>query len=510
MNELLKNLKQQSNVTLTANGASTYRSTMTMVYDLFAMGAAMRGASDADCINLFKKAYEEDPTLALKCLFYLRDIRGGQGERRFFRLCIKWLAMNHEKEMENLIRFVPEYGRYDDLFELFGTPCEAAMIGYIYFVIHKNEDHLIYKWMPSINTSSRNTQERGRKFAHEFDMTEREYRKMLSDGRKACNLVETLMSQQEWNKIAFDKLPSRAGILYSKAFARREETKERYAEFMSSKTTKVNAGTLYPYDVVSKAIDLMHSSSYWYTKEIALNDVNRLAINKYWDNLTDYFNGATLNALCVCDTSGSMTSGYNSKIAPIDVAISLALYTAERAKGPFQNHFISFSSRPKLIETEGVDFCDKVDRIYRQNLCENTNIEATFDLILNTARQNGLSQKDLPDSLIIVSDMQFDAARGYSSWHSMNDNTVTLMERIEQKWNAAGYKMPKLIFWNVNAASGGGNIPMKDEDGVTFVSGASPSIFTSILTGKTGIQMMMDALMVSRYEQIISISDSSR
>ena len=506
MNELLKNLKEQNNVTRTTNGATTYVSTLSKVYDLFAQGAAMRGANDSDCILLFKNAYEENPDMALKCLFYLRDIRGGQGERRFFRLCIKWLAMRHKDEMEQLIKFVPEYGRYDDLFELFNTPLEGEMMGYVKYIIDKNEDHLVYKWMPSINTSSKNTQERGRKFAREFGMSEKEYRKMLSWGRKACNLVETLMSQNRWNEIEFQKLPSRAGLLYSKAFARREETKERYARFMSSDKTKVNAGTLYPYDVVAKAIDVMGCGDYWgRSRAVSLNDTERLAVNKYWENLTDYFNGATLNALCVCDTSGSMTSGYGSKIAPIDVAIALALYTAERAKGPFQNHFISFSSRPKLIETVGVDFCDKVKRIYQQNLCENTNIEATFDLVLNTAINNRLTQKDLPESLIIISDMQFDSARGYYSYYSRSDDTITLMEKIASKWAAAGYKMPHLIFWNVNAASGGGNIPMKDEDGITYVSGASPAIFTSIMTGKTGQDLMYDALLAPRYEPIKSI-----
>jgi len=502
MNELLKNLKERENVTYTANGAKAYHSTMSKVYDLFAQGGAMRGASNSDCAGLFAAAYKEDPSLALKCLFWLRDIRGGQGERRFFRVCLQWLAMNHKDEACHLIPLVSEYGRYDDLFELFNTPCEPEMLGYIKYVIDKNEDHLVYKWMPSINTSSKNTQARGRKIAHEFGMTEREYRKMLSEGRKACNLVETLMSQNRWNEIAFNKLPSRAGILYSKAFARREETKERYAAFMSSDKTNVNAGTLYPYDVVKKAREVMGGYSWSSSRgNVPLNDTNRLAANKYWDNLTDYFNGATLNALCVCDTSGSMLSGYGrSGIAPIDVAISLSLYTAERAKGPFHNHFISFSSRPQLIEVEGADFCDKVYRIYRRNLCENTNIEATFDLILRTATQNHLSQDDLPETIIVVSDMQFDAGRTSSYYTGM-----TLMEKIEAKWNACGYKMPKLIYWNVNA-SGDGNIPMKDKDGVTYVSGASPSIFTQIMTGKTGIDLMLEALLSERYKPVISIT----
>ena len=503
MNELLKNLKEQSNKTFTENGAITYSSTLNKVYDLFAQGGSMRGATESGCITMFANAYAEDPTMALKCLFYLRDIRGGQGERRFFRLCTKWLALHATEEMEHLIHLVPEYGRYDDLFELFDTDLEASMMGYIKYIIDKNEDHLVYKWMPSINTSSRSTQERGRKFARAFGMSERQYRKMLSEGRKACNLVETLMSQNEWDKIAFDKLPSRAGILYSKAFARREETKDRYEKFMRSEKTTVNAGTLYPYEVVAKAINVMNRGyNYWSRNTVAVDNVDRLAANKYWDNLTDYFNGATLNALCVCDTSGSMTGGYGhrSAIAPIDVAIAISLYTAERAKGPFHNHFISFSSRPTLIEVEGYDFCEKVYNIYKQNLCDNTNIEATFDLVLNTAIRKGLSQEDLPETLIIISDMQFDMARGYGASY-----TKTLMENIEARWHRAGYDMPKLIFWNVNANTGGGNIPMKDKDGITFVSGASPSIFTSVLTGKTGQDLMRDALLAPRYEAITSI-----
>ena len=504
MSELLRGLKKNTNKTYTQNGAITYKSTLSRVYDLFAQGAAMRGASDGDCCGMFAAAYKESPNMALKCLFYLRDIRGGQGERKFFRSCIKWLSIYHTKEMEHLIALVPEYGRYDDLFELFGTPLEAEMMGYIWHVIQKNEDHLVYKWMPSINASSKNTAERGRKFAREFGLTEREYRKMLTEGRRYCNLVETLMSQNRWNEIEFNKLPSRAGILYSKAFARREETRERYRLFMLRPQTKVNAGALYPYDVVAKAVDLMDSGSYWRQKRIPqLDDPERLAVNKYWDNLTDYFKDASLNALCVCDTSGSMTSGYgnNSRIAPIDVAIAIALYTAERAKGPFQDHFISFSSRPQLIEVEGADFCDKVDRIYRQNLCENTNIEATFDLILNTARENHLKQEELPENIIIISDMQFDQARGWNS-----SSRTTLMEEIVNKWEYHGYRMPKLIFWNVNADTHAGNIPMKDEEYITFVSGASPVILEQVLKGKTGIDVMFDKLMSPRYEAIHSIS----
>jgi hypothetical protein len=189
--------------------------------------------------------------------------------------------------------------------------------------------------------------------------------------------------------------------------------------------------------------------------------------------------------------------------APINVAISLGLYCAEKAKGPFAGHYVSFSSRPQLIKTEGVDFCDKVKRIFRTNLCENTNIEATFDMLLNTAIQNRCSQDDLPQNIIVISDMEFDQARGarsYWGYTNSSKDTRTLMEDIEAKWNRAGYKMPSLIFWNVDARNN--NIPMEMKDGVSFVSGMSPSIFQQIMSGKTAIDLMMEVLNGKRYEVI--------
>ena len=508
MNKLLNGLKTRGNITTTTNGATTYKSTMNKVYDLFATGAAMRGATDSDCINFFKDAYEEDATLALKCLFYLRAVRCGQGERRFFRVCLNWLAKNYPREAKNLIKYTAEFGRWDDLFVLFDTPVEKDMVTFVsrqlLLDIDSTTPSLLGKWMPSMNTSSAKTVQTGTRFCRALHLSAREYRKMLSLLRKRIKIVETLMSQNRWSDIEFDKLPSRAGFIYRNAFARHDVTKERYEKFIKDKNTTVNAGTLYPYDVVKKAVEFQKSSMMHDRYGLpAQDEVERLAINKYWDNLTDYFNGATLNALVVCDTSGSMRSSWSGNINPIDVAISLSLYTAERANGPFKNHFISFSSRPKLIEVKGYDFVDKVWRIYKQNLCENTNIEATFDLILHTALAENLKQEDLPESLIIISDMQFDAGRE-RNYRNPTSN-ATLMENIESKWNAMGYTMPKLVYWNVNAALSEGNIPMKNKDGITFVSGASPVIFKQILTGKTAMDLMYEVLMSEKFKDIVSV-----
>jgi hypothetical protein len=220
-------------------------------------------------------------------------------------------------------------------------------------------------------------------------------------------------------------------------------------------------------------------------------------VNKYWDNLTDYFKDASLDALAVVDTSASMRGC--DAASPINVAISLGMYCAERAKGPYAGHYISFSRKPKLIKVEGVDFCDKVKRIYDANLCENTNIEATFDMLLDVAMRNGCTQDDLPKNIIVISDMEFDSARGYYRWDAKPENT-TLMENIEKKWNHYGYQMPKLIFWNVDARSN--NFAMEVKDGVSFVSGCSPSIFKQVMTGKTAYDLMYEVLNSKRYEVI--------
>jgi len=483
MNKLLAGMKNEG---LTDNGALKYNSTLNAVYDLFARGGAMRQASETDVRDLFIAAYNEDAELAMKCLFYLRDILGGQGERRFFRICLNWLAKYHpevvKKNIETLV--LDGFGRWDDLFVLFDTPCEEAMIQLVMAQLTRDTIalgkgtfvSLLGKWLPSENASSAATKALANRFIAAFNVSAREYRKILSALRANINIVERLMSAGKWDEIQFDKLPSRAGLQYMNAF--HEHCPERYAEFMASKTTTVNAGTLYPYDVVRKA------------REVSLGHHNRDAVNKYWDNLTDYFHGMTLNALAVVDTSGSMEWTRNG-VAPIDVAIALGLYCAERAHGPFANHFISFSRNARLIECIGQDFVEKVDNIYEQNLCENTNLNSVFQLIFNTATHYNLAQEDLPEYLVIISDMQIDACSYYGQ-------PAHIMEKWRKFFQDAGYTMPKLIWWNVNAK----NPTMLDDPDapdVTYVSGCSPVIFEMVLSGKTGYNLMLDKLNSERY-----------
>ena len=503
MNTFMNQLSNDFNYKRTENGALAHRTTNSSVYDMFAMGAAYRSRSDEDVILLFKKAFEEDKTLALKCLFYIRDCRGGQGERRFFRVCIKWLAKNYPERIRDLIQYLPEYGRYDDLFELFDTDLEDEVINLIKMQLiedmssQKNGISLIAKWLPSENASSLRTKARAKKIRKAIGITSKDYRKMLSKLREKIKVLERLMSANRWDEIEFDKIPSKAGLIYKNAFARRDIIAKKYENFAKDKNTTVNAKTLYPYEVVAKALTISP-----FLRKPNLSETDRAMVNKYWENLPDYLNGADCSMMCVVDTSGSMTG--NDASAPINIAISLGLYCAERMTGPFANHYISFASRPQLIETYGIDFVDKVNRIYKTNLVDNTDLEAVFDLLLYTALQKGVKKSDIPKTIVVISDMEIDQGtsdwrRGRSIYKWDKNSAATKMEKIRKKWMANGFELPKLVYWNVDARH---NTILDSGPNVSFVSGMSPVIFKQVLTGKTGWDLMIETICSDRYSVI--------
>lgn len=492
MNKILNGLKETANYGLTENGGVKHISTLNNCLDMFAMGASYRNRNERDCLLLFKKALEEDSETAMKLLFYIADIRGGQGERRFFRVCYQWLAINHTEIARRNLEFIPEYRRWDDLYCLINTPLQKDALDFMkkQFILDLNckTPSLLGKWLKSENASSQETKILAAITRKHFGLTPKQYRRGLSELRTRINIVEKLMSSNQWDKIEFDKLPSKAGLKYKNAFARRDIIAKKYEAFATNKETKVNAGTLYPYEIVEKALE--HRYKYGFIR----TEVDRAMINKYWENLPDFFRGRELNGIAVVDTSGSMQGD------PINVAISLGLYMAERAKGPFANHYISFSSRPQLIETCGIDFCDKVERIYKTNLIDNTNIEAVFDLILNTAIKTKASQEDLPQNIFVISDMEFDSA--VSSRNLRTDSGLnTVFDTINKKFLDNGYKMPHLIFWNVDARSN--NIPMINPNNkISYVSGFSPVIFETVMSMSTGFDLMKEVVNKERYSPI--------
>ncbi|MDV3426907.1 MAG: DUF2828 family protein [Bacillota bacterium] len=511
MNKFIAGLQETNNFSYTENGAVKRTTTGIKLLDMFALGGAYRSRSDEDVILLFKNAYEENPVYALKCLFYLRDVRGGQGERRFFRVCLKWAADHYTDAMRRNLVNVSEFGRWDDLYSFVGTKLEKEAFQMLKeqlaLDVSCKTPSLLAKWLKSENTSSAESRMLGNLTRKYFDMTHKQYRKTLSILRERINVLERLMSENRWDEIEFDKIPSKAGLKYRNAFARRDIIKAKYEAFAKDETKKVNAKTLYPYECVAEALKVMGvGGGYWYGSRKDYSDTDRLMVNKYWDNLADYFNEATFNGMAIVDTSGSMCG--NEASAPINVAISLGMYCAEKAQGPFHNKFMTFSSNPTFVEIEGVDFCDKAARVLKADWGGSTNVEAAFDLMLNTAIRNHCSQKDIPDNLIVISDMEFNSCVtsgprskdrwGYSN-HYLNDisSRETLFESMKRKWAQYGYRMPQLTFWNVDARSN--NIAMKNDGTVNYVSGMSPVIFEQVMKGLTAWDLMMDKLNSERY-----------
>lgn len=485
MNTFMENLIDTFNYGYTENGAIKHMSTRSMVYDMFAFGGAYRNRTEEENILLFKNALEEDKQLAMKCLFYLGDCRGGQGERRFFRICFKWLAENHTDYARTLYTLIPEYRRWDDLiYSTIDTPLHADMIAFIknqlYLDLKCKTPSLLGKWMPSENASSKTTKKAAHALRLGLGLTHKEYRVMLTSLRNKINIVETLMSSNQWDKIEFDKIPSKAGLVYKNAFARRDIIAEKYRTFAMSKETKVNASVLYPYEVVRQAINAHHSDM-----------VNRNMIEKYWENLPDYLQGKPCKIMCVVDTSASMWGD------PINVAISLGMYCAERAGGPFKDHYISFSRNPKLIKVEGADFVDKVNRIYDTNLCENTNLTGVFEMLLKIAKNPSTKVEDLPETIVVISDMEIDYQTISRCWYV--DQIETTMKGIRRQWAEAGFKLPKLVYWNVDARN---NTILDAGPDVSFVSGCSPVLFEQVLTGVSGYELMLNKLMSERYSII--------
>ena len=495
--------KNINEMKLTENGAVARNTTRSAVYDMFALGGAYRHRSIEDVMLLFKKAYEEDADLALKTLFYLRDIRGGQGERRFFRAAFHYLCKVDADVAHELLPYVADFGRYDDLWyategtSVFQYAIDEIVEPQLKLDTQCKTPSLLGKWMPSENASSEITISMANKIRTMLGMSHKEYRKMLTALRKKINVLETLMSANRWDEIEFDKIPSKAGLIYKNAFARRDIIAKKYEEFAKSAETKVNADTLYPYEIVAKACPYGKAHYDWSQGSYvfdSIDETDRAMINKYWENLPDYLDGAEASMMAVIDTSGSMTG--RSASAPINTAIGLGIYCAERMSGPFAGHFISFSQNPQLIDLEGIDFVDKAQRVMLRSEVANTDLVATFDLLKRMALSDPECAATMPKTLVVISDMEIDMMSDWS-----HDMAETEMERVRKDWTAEGLELPHLVYWNVNARR---DTFLEDAgNNVTFVSGCSPIIFKSVITGKTGYELFME--MVGNNERYANI-----
>ena len=508
MNKFLNGLSDATNFTYTENSAITHKTTKSDLLDMFAMGAAMRNRSDSDVILMFRKAYAENSVYALKCLFYIRDVRGGQGERRFFRVVMKDLASWDTAAARRNLRYVPEFGRWDDLYVFVGTPLENDAFNFmkeqLALDVECKTPSLLAKWLKSENTSSAESRKLANITRQHFGMNHKQYRKTLSVLRNRINIVERLMSENRWDEIEFDKIPSKAGMIYKNAFARHDIERQQadvqsYADFAKDTTKKVNASVLNPVDIAEQIFKYGNWSK--------PSETDRLMWDKYWSCLKDYYHGREERGLAIVDVSGSMSG------QPMAAAVSMGAYIAERGKGPFADHFVTFSGHPELIRFEGVDIYDKFQRARQADWAMNTNIEATFDMLLNTALQTKCPADEMPQTLYIFSDMEFDgciscgpASTGRGYWHDDcrritggAQGVTTLLESIAQKWSAYGYELPRVIFWNLNARND--NIPALGGR-FSYVSGFSMNMIETILSGKDGVDLMLEKLDSERYAVI--------
>ena len=485
---MLKYLKEEANRTTTENGAATLRSTMSDCLDFFATAGALRNASEEEILNRFIRAYAEDKDLAIKALFYARDVIGGLGERRLFRVILNYLAGNDPEAVRKNIKNVAHFGRFDDLLSLMDTPCERDVIEYIKETL--NDDikslerdgslSLLAKWLPSSNASSMETRRLARKIARGLNMREEEYRKMLSSLRAEIKIIENNLRAKDYS-FNYEAQPSKALLKYRKAFIRNDG--ERYMAFIEkacSNPSILHADTLAPYEIVRPFMK----------RDTDIDIKERMALDATWNALPGCAD--LKNSLVVVDGSGSMYCG--GRIKPIEVAESLGIYFAERSSGAFKDHFITFSTHPKLVKIKGDDICEKIRYCLSYNECSNTNIEATFELILSTAVNNNLKQSDLPERLFIISDMEFD-------WCTSNAD-MTNFEAAKAMFEEFGYKLPQIVFWNVN--SRGNNMPVRmNEMGVILVSGTSTTVFDMIMDGDIDpYSFMLKTLSLPAYKAI--------
>jgi hypothetical protein len=478
----VKAMNQENNWKETENGADALKSTTNNLLDLFATIGALRTRNNEDIERLFSLALADDKLLATKISFYARNIRGGLGERRTPRIIWKWMATLYPEIIKKNLHLIPEFGRWDDLYEFVGTSVEKEMWEIIKQQFLKDQSSLtqgenvslLAKWLKSINTSSKESSKLGKKTAETLGLTEKQYRKALSSLRSKIDVVEKKMTENNWTDINYPHVPSKAMNNYRHAFQKHDENRfTEYLDKVSKGEEKINSGTLYPYDIVEKIL---------YQREY--NQV----LEEQWKALPNYVEGEN-NILVMADVSGSMDG------RPLATSVGLAVYFAERNHGAFHNVFMTFSGNPDFVTLKGNTLHEKVNNARNAHWDMNTDIEKAFQLILNASVSNNLKQEDLPKSLIVVSDMEFDQCT--------RTGRKTYYQHMKELYAEHGYELPKVIFWNVDARQN--TFHAQVEDGVQFASGQATSVFQSIIKNSElgAYEMMIETLNDPMYEKIV-------
>lgn len=474
-----------SNATLTTNGMATLTSSLDSITDLFFKIGASRGKFN-ELKPTLAKAMADNLDLTVRVLLWARDARLGAGERQLFRDAIHFAFNTNsitKEDGDRIVAKVPELGRWDDLYAFFGTPCEDTAIALFAGAI-RSGNGLAAKWSDRKGMNSVVMRKA-------MGLSPRAYRKLIVAN---TNVVEQLMCAKSWNSIDFEKIPSVAASRYQKAFWKNAaDSYGKYVASLQKGEAKINAGAVYPYDIV---------------KSVKYGD-SKVA-NEQWKALPDYMEGTeNRGILPVVDVSGSMTcpaGGYGSKsvVSCLDVAVSLGLYISERNRGIFKDQFVTFSGNPEFVKVSG-NLSQRVEQMKRARWATNTNLQAVFDLLLTSAVAANVPEEQMPETILILSDMQFDTAtqqRVYSrrSDYVTTTSNPTAQELIEEKYRNAGYKIPSVVYWNINSQNG---VPVQfDKSGTALVSGFSPAIMKNIIKGEnlTPIDMMKSAVLVPRYD----------
>ena len=485
-------VKTNTNTKLTENGARAYTTQDNALTDLFAQIGALRSRDEREITAKYAAAFAADPLLATKMLFYAGNIRGGLGERRTFRICLKWLAENHPSIVIKNAALIPHFNRWDSMFTLVGTAAEKEMWRVIADQLNADMAtvaasrgsrkiqpiSLLAKWLPTETASSAETRALARKCMTNLGLTPRAYRKVLSALRKYLKVVETSMSAQEWEAIQYAQVPSYAMKNYRKAFAKHDPIGfSVYKASLVKGETKVNASTLFPYDLVAK-----YSRGGRYCSEDAI-------IEAQWKALPNYVTGEN-NILIMADVSGSMYG------RPMDTSVGLATYFAQRATSFYHNLYMTFTDEPHFVELrEGATLAECVAKVMSTDIGYSTNLHKAFRLILKTAVDNKIAPDEMPKALVVISDMEIDPYFRYPS-------KLDFVETVKAEFKKFNYQCPKLVMWNVNARND--TFLSKSED-VLFVSGQSPSVFRELCTnlnGKTNWDLMIETLSNKMYDCI--------
>ena len=514
--ELKANLEKENNYQLTENGAVGYKSTGSLLTDLNFRVSSMRGNGiTQDDVDIFVQAMNENLEYAIKWLFFARDVRGGLGERNVFQQLYMEYAELYPNEAKATLKLIAEFGRWKDVIDIINMDPNNVLGGMelVSETFHMDIQNcmegkpisLLAKWMPSINASGK-ARKQAKRFSKDFGLSYESYRKMLSKLRAYLDVTEVKTCGNRWGDIDYNKVSSGANIRYTEAFKKHDG--KRYLEHCNkaldvanNPDVKMHASVLYPHEIWEK-----------YTKTSYCGYVETLdadiSLEALWKNLADL--GDCGNTMVVVDGSGSMVSKCAfSNVRPINISRALGVYFAERCKGEFHNILMEFSHCPKLIDLNGCKkLRDKVVEMCKYNDCSNTDIEAVFMLILQTAVNAHMLQSDLPDRILIVSDMEFDTATNNTSKKLYG--MKSLFDELADRFAKYGYKLPKLVFWNVNSRTNA--IPMtENEMGVIMVSGYSPNIISMIMSNQTDPWLALkEKLDDKRYDCISDILKSVR